>query len=795
MGTSGFTLIQRMRLLSTLLVAGALVACSAPREAAPARTTPPSGATPAAPSAPRAKTYSSVIPATAKTERGMFTVHRVGAKLFYEIPVTELGNLYLMVNRIAAAQANQGFSGQNTGNMSVRWVRNGDKILLRSVSSAVRADTSKSISFAVAGANYEPIVAAFDIETWNPDSSAVVIDVTPLYTTDVSELSPRRMYQGRRIDPSRSMIESARAFPDNIEVRSTYTVEREAFPSTISVLMNFSMVRLPEVPMRPRIFDERVGYFSVGTVDFSAETHYADRQRFITRWRLEKKDPNAAISEPVKPITYWVDRGTPEWLVPYVVKGIEDWQPAFEQAGFRNGIVARIAPTEAEDPDWSHEDARYPTVRWVPSTIENAVGPHVNDPRSGEIITTSVYMYHNVMNLLKNWYFIQASANDISARNFPLPDSLMGELVRYVVAHEVGHTLGLPHNMKASASVPVDSLRSPTFTRKYGTTPSMMDYARNNYVAQPGDDVALMPIVSIYDKFSIEWGYTPFPQATSAEDEARFLEPITRRQDNEPMLRFGNPSQTDPTQLTESLGDDAVKATRYGMNNMRTIMGYLLDATTDGTNNYDLLGEMYNQVLAQRTRMINHVVVTVGGVVTHQKRSGQDGPLYLPVDRAKQKEALDYLLAEAFTTPTWLIREDILRLIEPSGTGTRLMNSQRSTLNSLLTDDRINRMAELGLYLPTDMMNDLRAGLFSELSGRSVTVDLYRRNLQRAFVDILGARLAAEGTSGETRALFRGNLRDLGRSIDSSIGRVRDDATRYHLEDLKAEIQKILDPS
>lgn len=762
----------------------------------------PAASAPAATGAPRAKTYASVIPRTAESDPGLFTVHRVGPKLYFEIPVSELGHEMLLVSRIAEAQANQGHGGQQTSQYLVRWVKDQNKILLRAISTQISADSTSAVYQTVRASNFDAIIAAFDIEVWNADSSAVVIEATSLYTSDVAELSPRRRYQGRRIDPARSYIERARSFPENVEIRSVLTVERETAPTTISVLMNHSMIRLPENPMRPRLYDERVGYFSVGTVDYSTDAHFAEGKRFITRWRLDKKDPAAAVSDPVKPITFHVDAGTPEWLVPYVIQGIEDWQPAFEQAGFSNAIIGKRAPTAEEDPEFSPEDIRYPMVRWVPSTIQNAMGPHNNDPRTGEIISSSILMYHNVMNLLRNWYFIQASPADLDARKLPLADSLMGELVRYVVAHEVGHTLGLPHNMKASASVPVDSLRSPTFTRSYGTTPSMMDYARFNYVAQPGDDVAMLPIVSIYDKYSIEWGYKPVPEATSPEDEKRFLEPIVRRQDDNPMLRFGNPSSVDPTQLTEALGDNSVKASEYGMTNLKTIMGYLVDASTTEGEDYSLLNEMYGQVVAQRLRYLNHVAAWVGGVYTHQKRTGQEGPVFIPFVRDRQVEAMRFLVAEGFATPDWLLRQDILALIEPSGVSARVQASQRSLLNTLIQDARLNRMAELETLYPaaqvykvTDMLADVRNGVFSELNGRNPRIDLYRRNLQRAYVEIMAARLASGEISAETRSLIRGNLTDLAARLDAVTASTTDTATRYHLQDLRLEVRKVLEPS
>jgi hypothetical protein len=455
------------RILPFLMLFLILAGCSILRPGkTPSTGTPEITVEPPRPTDTGMRPYRRVITAEAVSDTGLFIAHRIKEKLYYEIPVRELGKELLVVSRIAMAQTGMGYGGQRVNNQVVRWVRVGDRILLRNVSYQIIADSSKAIYQAVRAANFEPIIASFNIETINRDSTTVVIEATRLYTTDVPEFAMRQRFRARRVDADRSYIDRVVSFPDNIEVRNVLTMDADSTPGdmnlrTVSVMYNHSMVRLPEHPMKSRLFDERVGYYSVSQVDFGRDVHRAEQRRFITRWRLEKKDTSAELSDPVKPITFYVDRATPEQWVPWVIKGIEEWQTAFEHAGFTNAIVGKIPPSPGEDTDWSPEDARYPTIRWVPSTIENAMGPHVHDPRTGEILTSSIHMYHNVLNLLRNWYFTQASAVDERARSTQFPDSLMGRLLQYVVAHEVGHTLGFPHNMKASAMVPTDSLRSP----------------------------------------------------------------------------------------------------------------------------------------------------------------------------------------------------------------------------------------------------------------------------------------------------------------------------------------------
>ena len=779
------------------------------------------------PPAPEPKPYDKVITKEAVTDDGLFKVHRIKEKYYYEIPAAMLGKEMLWVSQIAKTSIGVGYGGQALGNRVVRFERRDNRVLLRGVLYDMVADPKLPISGAVEAANTSAILMAFNIEAFGKDD-APVIEVTRLFTTEVAELSARARLRARGFDASRSFLDRIVSFPGNIEVEAThtYTIPAEA-PSTTpqpppspfggqamrgnsgTVVLHYSMVKLPDQPMQPRLFDERVGYFSVTQQDFGRGEHRVPERRYITRWRLEKKDPMAAISEPVKPITYYVDPATPAWLVPYIKRGIEKWQPAFAEAGFARAIVAKDAPSKQEDPDWSPEDARYSVVRWLPSTTENAVGPHVHDPRTGEILESDIQMYHNIMNLQRDWYFTQAGPLDPRARKLPLPDDLMGDLVEFVVAHEVGHTLGFQHNMKGSSTYPFEKVRDKEWLRTMGHTPSIMDYSRFNYVAQPEDNIPvkdLIPGIGPYDRWATMWGYKPIPAAKNPDDEKRTLDEWARAQDKTPWLRFSTEGAngSDPGELTEAVGDgDAVKATTLGFKNLVRVSDMLLPATTAEGEPWDDLSEIYGRLVGQWATEANHVTAIVGGFSSQQVHGGQAGMRFTSMPRARQAEAVRFLNDSVFATPAFLLKPEILRRIEPQGALDRIRTAQGRVLTSVLGTARINRLVEqeaidgTAAYKPTDMLADVRRGVWRELDATSVAVDAYRRGLQRTYLQLFDERLnGRQAARDDVRAFFRGELQALGTKLTAAQAKVKagDAATRMHLNDSQRQVERILDP-
>ncbi|WP_126244992.1 zinc-dependent metalloprotease [Chitinophaga rhizosphaerae] len=816
-----------------------------PAAASPAKDTtarPAGPQRPSGPPKPQPKKFTEVINANAVADSGLFNIYKQEDRFFAEIPDALLGRDILVVSRLSKSAAGlrarmMGFAGDQINETVIRFEKGPNhRIFLKNISFSERSkDSTQPMFVAVMNSNVQPIVASFDVKAYSRNGKGSVVDLTDYINSDNDVLffdsSVKGMLKLGAPQGDKSYIDDVRSYPENIEIKTVKTYSKQGTPPMpgmppagggfATVELNSSIVLLPAVPMEPRYFDPRVGYFATGITDFDADPQGVKKLAMITRWRLEPKAEDmekfrrGELVEPKKPIIFYIDPATPEKWRKYLIMGVNDWQGAFEQAGFKNAISARMAPTRAEDSTWSLEDARYSAIVYKPSDVPNASGPHVHDPRSGEILESHINWYHNVMSLLRNWYMIQAAPNDERARKMQFDDQLMGELIRFVSSHEVGHTLGLRHNFGSSSTYPVEKLRDKNWVKEHGHAASIMDYARFNYVAQPGDGISgadLYPRINYYDKWAIEWGYKAIP-GTNADSERPTLNKwvINRLQDKR--YWFGtemNPD--DPRSQNEDLGDNAMKASEYGIKNLQRILPNLMAWTRTENEGYSSLATMYQELLGQFGRYNGHVAKNIAGIYETPKTVEQSGTVYEPVAKATQQDALKFLQAQLFSTPNWLLDKEILARVGGNAPTLILTQQERvlarllstNTFVKLLNNEAVNPAA----YKAVDYATDLKKGIFSEIYTRK-PVDIYRRNLQKAYITQLSKLVKEPETSpnqmmmggggpnpmtSDAASIARAQLTALRGEVRTAAAGAPDAMTRFHLQDLAERIGQALHP-
>lgn len=748
--------------------------------------------------------YDRIVTPRTVSARGLMNIHKIRSEYYLEIPDSLLGKPMLLASRVSAISDNSDvIAGQMPRNpLMVEWERDGKKVFLLDAGRNAWCDTTQAISKAFELNYMKPVMAAFPVKAVTQDSSAVLIDVSEFFCSDKDFMSPfvkasaydaltgRGRLKGS-FRQNMSSILSFKSFPDNIvfKTRMVYTVSDEPFTAIVTV----SMVRLPDSPMKPRLYDRRIGYFTDRFVRYSENADRSEIVSYITRWNLSPRPEDmgaylaGGLVEPEKPIVYYVDDAFPEKWKKYVKAGIEDWQQAFEQAGFKNAIVARDYP---DDPDFDPDDIRFSCVRYASTRVANAMGPSWTDPRSGEIIHGSVYFYHDVLKLLHNWRFVQTAAVDPAARKKVFDEKTMGELIRYVIVHEIGHTLGLKHNMRSSYAYPVDSLRSPSFTSAHGTTPSVMDYARCNYVAQPEDGVTwlLPPILGPYDKYAINWGYRLIPGASAPEDEKPVLDRWIREKGDDPVYRFGEQEisvSVDPASQSESVGDDAVLASMYGIRNLKTVMSRLVEWTAEEGEDYSYTGEMYREVLRQFGRYMGHCMKYIGGNYLQYPVYGDGKPVAVPVPREKQEEALDFIMKSLRELPQWMLSPEIIAVTGPGNDP--VYDYQASCIRKLLAQaGRVGYTSKRSddPYTQYEYMDDLYRKVFRKtLAGRKP--DRSEMNMEYAFVQSLietvkPASGRVSDISAGTRTISFGILKRLQATLEKRVRPVRNETTGHY---------------
>ena len=687
-----------------------------------------------------------------KVSKGLITTYQNKKnELYFEISESLFGRELLVVTRFAQIPANySGYlnAGSKTAEHVVEFIKQGQKILLKEVSYSNIADDDDPISISVSENNFKPILAAFEIK--NSDNNRHLIDVTNYFMADspgfnIIRSKDKENYKIGGVDKKRSFIDSAKSFPENTEILHTLTFSANKAPrnnqtKSFSFQINHSIIALPDDLMQIRYVDERVGWFTTEKINYSSGELKSDNFSIIRRWRLEPSDLDAykkgELVEPVKPIVYYLDPATPLKWRKYFKMGIEDWNSTFEKAGFKNAIIAKDAPTKEEDPNFSAEDIRYSTVRYVASTTRNAVGPSVSDPRTGEILESDIIWYHNHLRSYRNRYLIETGAANPKARSLNTPEEEIGEMMRRVISHEIGHALGLPHNMKASSAYAVDSLRSGNFTQKFGIATSIMDYARYNYVAQPGDkNIRFVRQLGPYDDYSIEWGYRYFGE--SPEKEKEILREIVDSKSLDPIYMFGGYGN-DPNSQTENIGNDPVKASMYGIKNLKIVAENLMKWTLKPTENYNDLNEIYGELMSVYRRYVYHVHNMIGGIYNTPHNSNQKGVVtYLNVDISNQKEALNFLETNLWKTQKWLMNKEVVSQIKGEGVLNSIQELQISALNKFLNEKKLNRMlsAQKSLKGKALSVDQLLDNLFEVLVKKLSQPDLFEQRLQLHFVE------------------------------------------------------------
>ncbi|MDG1974684.1 MAG: zinc-dependent metalloprotease, partial [Flavobacteriaceae bacterium] len=686
------------------------------------------------------------------TNKGLISTYQnIKNQLYFEISDTLLKKNLLVVTRFAQLPANySGYlnAGSKTAEHVVEFVRQGNKILLQEVSYSNVADEYDPISISVSENNFKPILASFEIK--NSEKNRHLIDVTDYFMSDSPGFNIIRSYEKDNykigsVDKKISFIDSARSFPNNTEILHTLTFSankapRENRTKTFSFQINHSIISLPKNPMPIRYEDERVGWFTLGKINYSSEKLKSDNYNIIRRWRLEPSDLEAynkgQLVDPIKPIVYYLDPGTPMKWRKYFKMGIEDWNTSFEKAGFKNAIIAKDPPSKEEDPNFSPEDIRYSTVRYVASTTRNATGPSVSDPRTGEILESDIIWYHNHLRSYRNRYLLETGAANPKGRTLNTPEEEIGEMMRRVISHEVGHALGLPHNMKASSAYPVDSLRSGSFTHKFGIATSIMDYARYNYVAQPGDEnIRFVRQIGPYDDYSIEWGYRYYGK--SPEQEKEILKKVVDSKSLDPVYMFGGYGN-DPNSQTENIGDDPIKASMYGIKNLKIVANNLMKWTVEPNENYNELNELYGELIGVYRRYVYHVLSLIGGIYDTPHNENQKGVTrFVNVDSKKQMEALSFLEKNLWNTQNWLMKSEMISQIKGEGVLNSIQGLQIGALNRLLNTDKLNRILSSKQTLKGDALsvNELIENLFETLIKKPANPDVSEQRLQLYFVE------------------------------------------------------------